>query len=324
MNSFANIDIVKTNTLETNDMKKAIIALLATLPFVASANSDQTSLNNFTDVNPSFLTSQNGSMNNSQVNINQGAYSIIGGDQCANTTITGGLTYNQADSDAFDPIRASNQSDNKGAYLGIQMAVGEVNDLCEQRARAHVEIQRRKMNEDQFAFCGRLYSTLKDPNAPVFDLAVLRRNKDVRECLDMVDERASFPRLFAGASEYHTEMFNRGAEGVAAQRAKQELPLDEPRIERSKVEYSEYRVQVKIVHRPDHVKAISEHLNTIGYPSHTRLRVIEFVDGSNEQRYSINIDGFTSLQQAHEFAKYIENEHHVHWISVKGSKVKKQ
>lgn len=306
-------------------MKKFLIASVAlALPFVASANSDQTALNNFSDINPSFMTSQNGNMNNSQININQGAYSIIGGDQCANTTITGGVTYNRADSDAYQPLRAENQSDNKGAYLGFQMAVGEVNRLCEQRARAHVEIQRRKMNEDQFAFCGRLYSTLRDPNAPVFDLAVLRRNADVRACLDMVDERASFPRLFAGASDYHNAMFDRGQQGVQAQRERQVIPQEEKRVERSNIEYSEYRVQVKIVHSPEHVEAIRQHMNTIGYPKHTRFRVIKFTDGSGEQRYSLNIDGFTSLQQAYEYAKFIENEHHTHWIKVAGSKIKPQ
>lgn len=322
--TFYNAILAQLKQTETNIMKKFLIASIAlALPFVASANSDQTALNNFSDINPSFMTSQAGNMNNSQININQGAYSIIGGDQCANTTITGGVTYNRADSDAFQPLRAENQSDNKGAYLGFQMAVGEVNRLCEQRAQAHVEIQRRKMNEDQFAFCGRIYSTLRDPNAPVFDLAVLRRNKDVRQCLDMVDERASFPRLFAGASGYHTAMLDRGAQGVQAQREKATIkPKDVDKVELSHVEYSEYRVQVKIVHKQEHVEMIKQHMDKVGYPKHTRFRVIEFVDGSNEQRYSLNISGFTSLQQAYEYAKFIETEHHVHWIKVAGSKLK--
>jgi hypothetical protein len=201
-----------------NLIKAVVLTLLMfSLPSIA----DDT-----VNTSPSFNSKSimSGALSNVQVNnMIQGQRQRVGSTDCqSGWTFTAGVNVADNESDPFNY-----QSKNSVAQLSVGTTLFDKNEAtCHNAMKASLYRMNTQSATDLFKFCGQLYATLKDSNAPKFDLDEVRYSKTplgdrINTCLNMVHADETFRH----APPIVKNLVKAGVKAVVINKAKVPTPL---------------------------------------------------------------------------------------------------
>jgi len=273
---------------------------LSLLMFALSAMADDT-----VNTSPSFNSKSimSGALSNVQVNnMIQGQRQRVGSTDCqSGWTFTAGVNVADNQSDPFNY-----QSKNTVAQLSVGTTLFDKNEAtCHNAMKASLYRMNTQSATDLFKFCGQLYATLKDGNAPKFDLDSIRYSGTplgdrINTCLNMVHA----DETFRAAPPIIKSLVSAGVKAVAMNRAK----VPEPSSYR--VHYGNFKTCQSCM---DSMRKKIEHATGV---SSDRIKLIEFYSNTGEPRLSINVVGFNTKVAAINFANI--NKKKINFSKVSG------
>ncbi len=244
-----------------------------------------------TSVSPSFNSKSimSGALSNVQVNnMIQGQRQRVGSTDCqSGWTFTAGVNVADNESDPFNY-----QSKNSVAQLSVGTTLFDKNEAtCHNAMKASLYRMHTQSATDLFKFCGQLYATLKDSNAPKFDLDEVRYSKTplgdrINTCLNMVHADETFRH----APPIVKNLVKSGVKAVVINKAKVPTPLS------YRVHYGNFKTCQSCM---DSMRKKIEHATGV---KPDRIKLIEFYSKAGEPRLSINVVGFNSKLAAMNFA----------------------
>lgn len=265
-----------------NSIKALPLALLFALPVIA----DDT-----TSVSPSFNSKSimSGALSNVQVNnMIQGQRQRLGSADCqSGWTFTAGVNVADNESDPFNY-----QSKNTMAQMSVGTTLFDRNEsTCHKGMKASLYILNTTSATGIFKFCGQLYATIRDPNAPKFDLDRVRYSKTplgdrINTCLNMVHA----DETFRAAPPIIKQVISAGVKAVAVNKAKVPTPSS------YRVHYGNFKTCASCL---DTMRKKIERATGV---KSDRIKLIEFYSKTGEPKLSINVVGFNTKQDAMNFA----------------------
>ncbi len=273
---------------------------IAILTFSLAAMADDT-----TSVSPSFNSKSimSGALSNVQVNnMIQGQRQRIGSTDCqSGWTFTAGVNIADNESDPFNY-----HSNNTMAQLSVGTTLFDKNEsTCHNAMKASLYRLNTQSATDLFKFCGQLYATLKDRNAPKFDLERIRYSNTplgdrINTCLNMVHA----DETFRTAPPIIKQVISEGVKAVAVNKAKVPTPSS------YRVHYGNFKTCQSCL---DTMRKKIEHATGV---SADRIKLIEFYSRSGEPKLSINVVGFNTELAALNFANI--NKKKINFSKVSG------